>query len=223
MRILGVGIEAADSAFQGVADFNVHRTVDTLHGNLAALAAVFRGVDGHGRRDPAGRRSFPVVAAAHDGNAVKDQHLQVAVVLHDGDLDEAVVHRPGRAVVRDGHRGVDVGLGDRRQGVGGAEHRYGQGQGNEGKEEEAARADRTRSSHGRLQQKQGGAPAATVRGRGWDCLMPPRWGGLLYAAQAGRGGRIRFQSRETVLHHTKAVRLVNRLKLASAQGTNLSV
>ncbi len=156
MGILSVGVEAADSAFQGVADFNIHLSVHALHGDLAALAAVFRGVDGQRRRDSTGRHSLPVVAAAHDGNAVIDQRLQFAVVLDDGDPDDAVVHRPGRAVVGDGHRGIDLRFGDSRQGIGGAERGHGQGQGKEGKEEKAARADRKRSSHGRLQNKKGG-------------------------------------------------------------------
>ncbi len=69
---LGVGVNAADAAFQGVAHFNVHPAVDALEGDLGTCAAVLRRVDGQSLHHLAGRRLLPDPARAHHLDAVKD-------------------------------------------------------------------------------------------------------------------------------------------------------
>jgi len=107
MRVLRVGVKAADPAFHSIANFNANASaIGTLDGHLAALATVARRVNGHFRGHRAGRHSFPIRVTRRDDNAVIDQRLNAAGGLHNGELHDAVVHRPSRAVVGDGHRGV---------------------------------------------------------------------------------------------------------------------
>ena len=60
--------------------------------------------------DGAGGRLFPVLTVGQDLDAVIDQRRQIAVALEDGDLDDAVVHRPTVAVVGEGDRDLTVTL-----------------------------------------------------------------------------------------------------------------
>jgi len=93
--------------------------IDAQHGDLGALAAVGRRVDGHPCGDGAGGHLFPVLAMGLRLNTVVDQRRDVSVPLQDGHLDDAVVKRPTVAVVGEGDRGVDGDFGDLRQYVGG--------------------------------------------------------------------------------------------------------
>ena len=117
MRVFGVSVEAADTAFQNVAQLNVHPVVHAFHGDLPALATVLGWVNGHGVGHLPGRSLFPDTAGAHDFDAVKDERRHVAAALVDGGLDDAVVHNPVRAVISDGHRVVDRRFGDRGEAV----------------------------------------------------------------------------------------------------------
>jgi hypothetical protein len=92
--------------------------------------------------------SMVIVSLVHGVDAVKDQGGQVAVAPVDRRLDDAVVEGPECAVIGDGHGGVDVRFGDRRQRLGGLEHRYGQGQGKKDRGKQAARPSREKCFHG---------------------------------------------------------------------------
>ncbi len=144
-----VGINAAVTATHRVADFNVairstsgcagrehHRAAgDSLDSDLRACAAVFRRVnrDGIGQLGRALRGFFPIPAAAHRLDAVINERRHVAVALVDRRLDDAVVERPGAAIVGNCHGGIGGGFGDNRQTIGGSQPWHGQGHGNDGK------------------------------------------------------------------------------------------